>query len=123
MCIFFHRSKQIIGIAPQSKENDSDFRKEWAEKIVSFLNDIKWRYENSFRLRCDLTNEKTSDALDHCLLDKDIGGFLGGYIFEKAEELKGNSVVLSEIFSGTDNLDDCYLKLYENWNNWIDCEN
>ncbi len=41
--------KQIIGMTPIEKENDSDFRKLWADNIISFLNnEIKWKYENTF---------------------------------------------------------------------------
>ncbi len=42
---------QILGIVPQEKENDAEFRKNWADKIIQYLNnDIKWRYENIFKL-------------------------------------------------------------------------
>ncbi len=48
--------KQIIGMTPIEKENDPDFRKLWTENIIGFLsNEIKWKNENTFRFRADLT--------------------------------------------------------------------
>jgi hypothetical protein len=35
-------------MTPIEKENDSDFRKLWADNIISFLNnESKWKYENT----------------------------------------------------------------------------
>ena len=68
-----YKSHQIIGIAPQEKENDAIFRKSWAEKIIQYLNnDIRWKYENTFKFKADITltsDEKFSSSLDECLLD------------------------------------------------------
>jgi len=72
---------QILGIAPQEKENDGCFRKAWAEKIIHYLNnDVKWKYENLFKFKVDVMRtleSKVCSSLDECLLDEDIGGFVG----------------------------------------------
>jgi hypothetical protein len=50
-----YKSRQILGIAPQNKENDPDYKKYWADKIIEYLNNgIKWQYENTFRFRADV---------------------------------------------------------------------
>jgi hypothetical protein len=63
-----YESRQIIGIAPQEKENDAIFRKSWAEKIIQNLNNnIRWKYENKFKFKTDITltsDEKVSSSLD-----------------------------------------------------------
>ena len=62
-----YKSRQIIGIAPQEKENDAIFRKYWAEKIIHYLNnEIKWKYENTFKFKADITltsDEKVSSKI------------------------------------------------------------
>ena len=62
--------KQIIGMTTIEKENDPDIRKFWAENIIGFLNKgIKWKHENTFRFRADLTktvNGKLVATLDEC---------------------------------------------------------
>jgi hypothetical protein len=48
-------------------------------------NDIRWKYENTFKYKADITltsDEKVSSSLDECLLDEDIGGFAGSYLFD-----------------------------------------
>ena len=80
-----------------------------------------WKFENKFQFRTDLTNTsngKNSDSLDEVLLDVDIGGFLSGYIFENVEDLKNNNFILKEIYGSGENMEQCYLKLFENWNSW-----
>ena len=71
-----YRNKQIIGMTPIKKENDPEFRKVWAENIIAFLNnEVKWKYENTFRFRADLTknmNGISGGTLDECMLDEDI---------------------------------------------------
>ena len=117
-----YRMKQIIGITPIDKDNDSEFRKLWADKIISFLNDeVKWKYQNTFRFRADLTktvNGKSVGTLDECLLDEDIGGLVGGYLFDDVETVKQNSDIMSNIFSDMENYENGETILMINWNNW-----
>jgi hypothetical protein len=42
-------------------------------------NEIKWKYSNTFKSRCDLkkaANGKVRGSLDEVLLDEDLGGFI-----------------------------------------------
>jgi hypothetical protein len=114
--------KQIIGITPIDEDNDPEFRKIWADKIISFLNDeVKWKYENTFRFRADLTktvNGKLAGTLDECLLGDDIGGFVGAYLFDDVETVKQNSDIMDNLFSDMENYENGETILMMNWNNW-----
>jgi hypothetical protein len=98
-----YKACQFLGIAPQDYENDSEFRKNWADKIINFMNnEIKWRYSNMFKFRGDLTktlNGKVTSSLDEVLLDKDIGGFVGLFLFNSVDDVKDNKEVMGDIFS------------------------
>jgi hypothetical protein len=98
-----YKPRQIIGIAPQEKENDAVFRKSWAEKIIQYLNyDIRWKYENTFKFKADITltsDDKVSSSVDKCLLDEDIGGFVGSYLFDEIESIKQNDKVMKVIWT------------------------
>jgi len=98
------------------------FRKAWAEKIIQYLNnEIKWKYENTFKFKADITlfsDGKVSSSLDECLLDEYLGGFVGSYLFDDMESIKQNDKVMKAIFGHEENL--CMGKtiLLSNWNNW-----
>jgi signal recognition particle GTPase len=102
------KSRQIIGIAPQEKENDAIFRKCWADKIIQYLNNnIRWKYENTFKFKADITltsDEKVSSSLDECLLDEDIGDFVSSYLFDEIESIKQNDKVMKAIFRHRESL-------------------
>jgi len=52
-------------------------------------NEIKWKYSNNFKFRGDLTkmiNGKVANTLDEVLLDEDIGGFVGMFLFESVDD-------------------------------------
>jgi hypothetical protein len=64
-------------------------------------NDIRWKYENTFKFKADITltsDEKVSSSLDECLLDEEIGGFVGSYLFDEIESIKQNNKVIKAIF-------------------------
>ncbi len=117
-----YQLKQIIGMTPIDKENDPEFRKIWAENILGFLNnEVKWKYENTFRFRADLTktvNEKWVGTLDECWLDEGIGGFVGAYLFDDVETVKQNSEIMNNIFSDMENYESGETISMMNWNNW-----
>jgi hypothetical protein len=44
-----HKAHHFLGIAPQESENDNEYCKKWADKIINFMNnEIKWKYSNNF---------------------------------------------------------------------------
>jgi len=117
-----YKSRHFLGIAPQEFENDADFRKKWAEKIIDFMNnEIKWKYSNNFKFRGDLTkmlNGKVASCLDEVLLEEDIGGFISMFLFDSVEDIKDNSDIMSDIFSHPENYEVGDSILMANWNKW-----
>jgi len=117
-----YKSQQLIGIVPQEKENNSDFRRAWAEKIISYLNsEVSWKYENIFKFKADITrtfNDQINSSLDECLLDEDIGGFVGTYLYEDMDDIKNNIQIMKDIFGHEENLEIGKMILLQNWNNW-----
>ena len=116
------KARQFLGIAPQDHENDVELRKKWADKIINFMNnEIKWRYSNVFKFRGDLTktsNGKVTSSLDEVLLDEDIGGFVGLFLFDSVENIKDNKEVMGDIFGSPVNLEVGDSILLANWTNW-----
>jgi hypothetical protein len=117
-----YKSRQIIRIAPQEKGNDTIFRKSCAERIIQYLNnDIRWKYVNTFKFKADITitsDEKVSSSLDEYLLDEDIGGFVGSYLFDDIGLIKESDEVMKVIFGHKENLFMGETVLLANWNNW-----
>jgi hypothetical protein len=63
-------------------------------------NEIKWKYSNNFKFRGDLTkmiNGKVANRLDEVLLDEDIGGFVGMFLFDSVEYIIDNSNFMKDI--------------------------
>jgi hypothetical protein len=47
-----YKARHFLGIEPQESENDNEYHKKWADKIIIFMNnEIKWKYSNNFKLR------------------------------------------------------------------------
>ncbi len=44
-----------------------------------------------------LLNRKLVAALDECLLDEDIGGFVGAYLFDNVEAVKESAATMKNI--------------------------
>jgi hypothetical protein len=117
-----YKCRQILGIAPQEKENDGCFRKAWAEKIIHYLNnDIKWKYENLFKFKADVTRtleSKMYSSLDEYLREEDIGGFVGTYLFDDIQKVKESYKIMTAIFGNEENLEIEENILLANWDNW-----
>jgi hypothetical protein len=63
-------------------------------------NEIKWKYSNIFKFRGNLTkslNGKVTSSLDEVLLDEDIGGFVGMFLFDSVEEIKDDKDIMKDI--------------------------
>jgi len=113
---------QILGIAPQEKENEGGFRKAWAEKNIHYLNnEIEWKYENLFKFKVDVTRTlegKVCSSLDEYLLDEDIGVFVDTYIFDDIQKVEESTKVMMALFGNEENLEIGENILLSNWNNW-----
>jgi GTP-sensing pleiotropic transcriptional regulator CodY len=99
-----------------------DFGRVWAEKIISYLNsEVSWKYENIFKFKADITrtfNDQINSSLEECLLDEDIGGFVGTYMYEDVDDIKNNIQIMKNIFGHEENLEIGKMILLQNWNNW-----
>ena len=117
-----YKARHFLGIAPQESENDNEYSKKWADKIINFMNnEIKWKYSNNFKFRGDLTkmiNGKVANCLDEVLLDEDMGGFVGMFLFDSVDDIKDNSNIMKDIFGNVENLEIGDSILMANWNNW-----
>ncbi len=56
-------------------------------------------------------------TLHKCLMDEDIGGFVGAYLFDDAEAVKQNTEIMKNIFSVMENYESGETILIVNWNN------
>lgn len=121
-----YKSRVIVGTAPDDRENDETFRKDWAAKIIDYLNNkITWKYANNFKFKGDLTrlfNGKVAHCLDEVFLDEDIGGFVGKYLYDSYDSIKDNSDIMDEIFSNPENAEVADTILLANWSSWNEDE-
>jgi hypothetical protein len=121
-----YKARHFLGIAPQESENNNEYCKKWADKIINFMNkDIKWKYSNNFKFRGDLTkmmNGKVANCLDEVLLDEDIGGFVGMFLFDSVDDIKDNSDVMKDIFGNVEKLEVGNSILMANWKYWSNDE-
>jgi hypothetical protein len=65
---------------------------------------------------------KVANCLDEVLLDEDIGGFVGMFLFESVDDIKENSDGMKDIFGNIENLEIGDFILMANWNNWNNYE-
>jgi hypothetical protein len=56
--------------------------------------------------------------LDECLLDEDIRGHVGTYLFDDIDVIKDNSKIMKAIFGNEENLELRESILLANWNHW-----
>jgi hypothetical protein len=52
------------------------------------------------------------------LLDEDIGGFVGTFLFDSVDDIKDNSEVMKNIFRNDENLEVGDSILMANWKKW-----
>jgi len=50
-----------------------------------------------------LVNGKVAGGLDEALLDEDIGGFVGMYLFNAVDDIKNKNEVMCDFFSHPEN--------------------
>jgi hypothetical protein len=65
-----------------------------------------------------MINGKVANCLDEVLLDEDIGGLVGMFLFDSVDDIKDNSNIMEDIFGNVENLEIDDSILMANWNNW-----
>jgi hypothetical protein len=65
-----------------------------------------------------IINGKLASSLDEGLLNEDIGGFVGLYLFDEVNGIKDNKEIMGLIFGNKENMEKGELLLLANWNNW-----
>jgi len=63
-------------------------------------------------------NDPINSSLGECLLDEDIGGFVGTYLYEDVDDIKNNIQIMKNIFGHEENLEISEMILLQNWKNW-----
>jgi hypothetical protein len=61
---------------------------------------------------------KVCSSLDECLLDEDIGGFVGTYLFDDIQKIKESNKITTAIFGDEENLEIEENILLANGDNW-----
>ena len=64
------------------------FRKQWADSIITHLNQMKWTNVQTFQFTANervIMNRVIRGKIDCYFLNQDIGGLLGKYVYEEAE--------------------------------------
>jgi len=58
---------------------------------------------------------KVCSSLDECLLDEDIGGFVGTYLFDDIQKVKESNKLMTALFGNEENLEIGENILLANW--------
>jgi hypothetical protein len=84
-------AKQFLILLPEGLENTKTNRKSWAEKVMNAAKSVGiWRFAPVFEYAGDESNSKEEnvvDNLDMHLLNADIAGFLGRYVFDDINDI------------------------------------
>lgn len=110
-------SKQYVSVNPVLDAENESFRKKWAENIVTALNKVDWTYGQKF-IFCGDDTQNPIGKMDKYLLNQDIAGVLGAYIYEDANELLTSDEDLKNIFENEANLNEAYSILHTHWLCW-----
>jgi hypothetical protein len=69
-----------------------------------------------------MINGKVANCLDEVLLDEDIDGFVGMFLFDSVDDIKDNSDAMKDIFGNVENLEVGNSILMANGKNWSNDE-
>ena len=116
-------AKQFLILLPRDLENTKTNRKAWAEKIMNAAKSVGiWRFAPIFEYAGDESNSKEEDGVDKLdmhLLDADIAGFLGRYVFKDINEIINDDDFKDQIYANEKNKQDCVDTLSVFWNCWM----
>jgi hypothetical protein len=103
--------------------NTPEHRRQLAETFIQYLNETNWQYPQQFVFAGDETedaNLEIAGTLDMYLLNRDIGGLLGTYIFEDFEGFLQDEDAVKGAFGLEANLTRARALLADAWNSWGD---
>jgi hypothetical protein len=110
-------SKQYLSIHAVSDAENVVYRRKWAQNIVEALNKVDWTWGQSF-LFCGDETLTPIGKMDKYLLNQDLAGVLGAYIFEDVEEVLSDTAELENIFGVEENMTNASSILRQNWTAW-----
>jgi hypothetical protein len=112
---------QFVGIVPPNVEYTPELLRASADRIIEYLNKMDWTYPQSFKFVNDETimkDGKVNGKLDDYLLNQDIGGVVGKYLYTNLYQVVSHTETINEIFGDDDNRKNCKQILEINWSNW-----
>ena len=115
-------AKQFLILLPNGLENTKGNRKAWAEKIMSAAKSVGlWRFAPVFEYAGDESDSKEDhvvDKLDMHLLNADIAGFLGRYVFDDVNDIINDDDYKEQIYADQSNKKTYADTLSVFWNCW-----
>jgi hypothetical protein len=115
-------AKQFLVLLPKDMENNRANRKAWTERIMTVAKSVGvWRFAPVFEYAGDETvckDDTTVDKLDMHLLNADIAGFLGKFVFDDVNDILNDSEYKDQIYENEQNKDNCADNLSIFWNCW-----
>jgi hypothetical protein len=117
-----YMAKQFLILLPKDLENNHSNRKAWTERVMNIAKTVGiWRFPPIFEYAGDESISKDDsmvDKLDMHLLNADIGGYLGRYIFDDVNDVLKDDYYKDQIFSDETNKANCAEMLTVFWNCW-----
>jgi hypothetical protein len=104
------------------RENNATNRETLIRPFIRFLNEeVCWKFSQNFVIEKDETigEGKTIGKLDRYMMNADIAGFLGKYVFDsEPSEVAGSSEMMDEIFEASENKLAATVFIPQYWNAW-----
>ena len=116
-------SKHFVVMLPCHVENTEANRKAWAIRIITRAKTVPgWRYPASMEFAADDTKMKGGEIagkLDDFLLNSDIAGLLGKFVFEDVKDVIDDFDTIDEIYGHENNKKHCPETLSLFWSCWM----
>jgi len=104
------------------RENNATNRETLIRPFIRFLNEeVCWKFMQNFVIEKDETigEGKTIGKIDRYMMNADIAGFLGKYVFDsEPSEVAGSNEMMDEIFEASENKIAANVFMPQYWNSW-----
>jgi hypothetical protein len=115
-------AKHFVAVTPPGFVNDAENRRRWMERVIAAAKNLStWRFLPSFEFSGDLTvldGDVIVGGLDRYLLNSDIAGYLGKYIFTALQDVANDNESIAEIFENETNRENARVIFATFWNSW-----